>query len=244
MESRHKFVYYDTNSVKNLRDLSKDYSPKIDSDEPIAIYIKTSGLPKKVNISAILSCDIIKMFHQHYFQLLIFSEIMNSISKNIDHVELNKRLQRVFRLCSCVAREKITNVKTLNRLLMESKKIYVNIYYEYLRQGKVDFSGRVPIPFVLIDQLIPAVKDAIGLEKYFSVIMELSKNASVYSCMALNDYISSRCNGYLSMNVLLSSDVNWPTYYSTNGQIIQNVHDYTEKDFRSVKTRSYRKKEY
>ena len=55
--------------------------------------------------------------------------------------------------------------------------------------------------------------------------------------MAINDYIASRCNGYLSMNVLLPSDKCWKCYYSNNGQLIEWCHDYTDVDLRNSKKR-------
>ena len=53
--------------------------------------------------------------------------------------------------------------------------------------------------------------------------------------MAVNDYIASRCNGYLSINILLFDNSQWKCYYSNNGQFVQNIHDYTEVDLRKNK---------
>lgn len=235
-EIRHKFVYYDDESINLLRELEGVYPFKIDSEEPIVVYIKDSGLPK-LDTKFVLSKDIVKIFHEHYYQLLIFSEIINNISNKIEEEELNNRLGRIFKLCSCMGREKIKDIATLKRLLVESRKMYVEAYLDYMKNEKTDFYDRVPIPFVMIDNVIIALKEKLGSKKYFCIMLELDEDISIYNCMAINDYIASRCNGYLSMNVLLHSDSEWKFYYANNGQFIQDVHDYTEVDLRKHKIR-------
>ena len=235
-ESRHKFVYYDNESIDSLRKLDGEYIAKIDSEEPIVVYVQDSGLPK-LDLKFVLSRDIVRIFHEHYYQLLIFSEIINSITNKIDNEELNDRLMRVFRLCSCMGKVKISDIDTLKRLVFESKEIYKESYFDFMKTGKTDFYDRVPIPFVMIDNVIMALKEAIGLKKQFCIMLDLGDDTSIYTCMTINSYIASRCNGYLSMNVLLSNENNWKSYYANNGQFIQETHDYTEIDFRSVKKR-------
>lgn len=241
LENKHKFVYYDNKSIKDLRMISKNYPPKINSEEPIAIYIKTTGLPSRVSVNKFISRDIIKVFHENYFQLLIFSEMINVLSKNIDNVELNNRLKRVFRLCSCVFREKIDDIKKLKKIINDSKKNLVNAYYEYLRHSKINFYDDVSMSFMLINYLIPILKDAIGLKKHFGIILELNENISLYNCVALNDYISYRNSKDVSINVLLSGDTKLEFYCTSNGEIVESIYDYVEKDFREGKTKLLKK---
>ena len=54
--------------------------------------------------------------------------------------------------------------------------------------------------------------------------------------MSINDYIASRCTGYLSINILLSK-YEWKYYYSSNGQFIENIHDYSEINLRRNKVK-------
>lgn len=240
LESRHKFVYYDDETIESLRKLEDNYSAKIDSEEPIVVYIKEVGLPT-MDTKYVLSCDIVRMFYERYFQLLIFSEIINSISGKIDDEKLNHCLRRVFKLCSYMGKEKINDVDTLKKLLIQSREMYSESYIDYMKNGKTDVYDRVPIRFIMMDNLVMALKEAIGLKKHFCLILELGEDISLNNCMAINNYINSRCNGYLSMNVLLCGDSEWKSYYTYNGEFIQGVHDYTEKDFRKNKTRVYKK---
>lgn len=234
-ESRHKFVYYDYESINLLRDLSDGYPAKINSEEPIVVYILDEGLPSPSD-GLTLNKDVIKSFHARYYELLIFLSIIDEIVNNIDDEELNKYLVRFFKLVSYCGNGKIDNVDTLRTMLIDSKNMYRDAYMEYITSGNFgDFYSKVPIQFVMMDDLLSILKEKIGLKKYFSLMLELGEDISIYSSMAINDYIASRCNGYLSMNVLLHSDSEWKGYYSNNGQFIQAIHDYTEVDFRSTK---------
>ena len=240
-ESRHKFVYYDYETKDLFTDLGYSYPVSIDCENPIVVYLIDWGLPK-VDTKLKLDKDIIQLFHDRYYELLIFLEIINTITDNIDNDELNKRLGRLFKLCSSIGkREDIKDIKVLRSLLIDSKNIYKDAYIEYMETGKCDFYDRVPIPFIMMDNLVELVKKSIGLKKYFSILVDLPDNVSRYNCMAINNYIASRCNGYLSINVMLDKYDKWNCYYASNGQFIQDVHDYTEVDCTSQMRRSRQK---
>ena len=72
-ESRHKFVYYDYESINLLRTMEYDYPATIDSDAPIVVYVLDEGLPK-VDTNLKLDKYVIKSFHNRYYELLIFLE--------------------------------------------------------------------------------------------------------------------------------------------------------------------------
>ena len=69
-------------------------------------------------------------------------------------------------------------------------------------------------------------------------IVHMDSDLSIYNQMSINDYIASRCTGYLSINVLLSK-YNWKYYYSSNLQLIEDVHDYSERDLRKSYSKKY-----
>lgn len=233
-ESRHKFVYYDYETKDRFIDLDCVYKAELNSEYPIVISIYDEGLP---NIDTTLELDkeIIKSFHNSYYELLIFLGIIDHIANHIDNEELNNRLKRVFKLCSDI---EIDNIRIFRSLLIDSKYMYRDAYVEYMESGKLDFYDKVPIPFIMMDNVIPMIKDAIRLEKYFCVLVDLDKDKTIYDCMAINNYIASRCNGYLSINVMLDKYDRWKSYYASNGQFIQEVHDYTEIDCTYNKTRT------
>ena len=85
--------------------------------------------------------------------------------------------------------------------------------------------------------MIEDIKRELCLERHFALMLELPENISKYTCMAINDYIASRCNGYLSINVLLYRDTKWKSFYSNNGQLVEYIHDYTEIDLRKHNSR-------
>ena len=99
-----------------------------------------------------------------------------------------------------------------------------------------DFYSDLEISNIIIDMIIPCIKKSIGLEKYFSLFIDVDSNLSIFNEISINDYIGSRCTTYLSINILLCK-YEWKYYYSSNGQFIQNVHDYSEIDLRRNKTK-------
>ena len=237
LESRHKFVYYDYESIDKLRQCEFWYVPKLDSEGPVVIYEIDEGLPE-VDTKLKLDSFRIKIFHERYYELLIFSSIIDSIANHINHDELNSRMKRTFKLFSHISKRDIHDINTLRSLLIESKCMFRDGYLEYMETGKWDGYGKIPISFVMTDSLIPDIKEELGINKYFSFMLELQGDISKYTCMSVNDYIASRCNGYLSMNVLLHSDSEWKTYHPNNGQFIEYTHDYTIVDFRKHKVRN------
>lgn len=233
-ESRHKFVYFDYESIDLLRQTEFSFLPKINSEEPIVIYENDDGLPK-IDTNLKLDDLRIRMFHERYYELLIFLSIIGSIANHISHDELNNRLKHVFRLLSHGNKIEIKDINTLRSLLIDSKNMFKDGYIQYMETGEWNLYNEVPIPFVMMDNMVSDIKEELGLERHFALMLELPDDISKYTCMAINDYIASRCNGYLSMNVLLHKDNKWKTYYSNNGQFVEYVHDYTEVDLRKSK---------
>ena len=99
-ESTHP-KWYDYETKDYFIDLDCKYPAILNSDEPIIVYIQDEGLPE-INTDLNLDKSIIKSFHDRYYELLIFLEIIDTITNSIDNQELNKRLGRLFRLCSCI----------------------------------------------------------------------------------------------------------------------------------------------
>lgn len=225
LESRHKFVYYDDNKDKIL-DMVSRYPAIIDSDSPILVYIKDSGLPKMDNKLG-LNKDKIKSIHNNYYSLLIFFSIIDTLIKSIDIDILNSRLKGTFEFCSYNNKEEIRDVVTLRDKLLKSKNDYRDAYIKYIETGELDLFDNIEIPFIIVDSSVRDLKEEIGLREHFSLLLEIGSDLSIYNYMSVNNYIASRCNGYLSMNVLCR-DNEWGCYYTSNGQFIEYVHDYTE----------------
>lgn len=227
LESRHKFVYYyDDNNKDKILDMVSRYSAKIDSDSPILVYIKDNGLSKMDNKLGLNKYKIISI-HNNYCSLLIFSSIIDTLIKNIDIEVLNSRLKTTFEFCSFNIKEEIRDAVTLRDKLLKSKNDYRDAYIKYMETGELDLFDKIEIPFIIVDSSVENLKEEIGLKEHFSLLLDLGNNLSIYNYMAVNNYIASRCNGYLSMNVLCR-DNEWGCYYTSNGQFIEYVHDYTE----------------
>lgn len=235
-DSWHKFVYYDEiDKCKILDDLSK-YNCELNSSEPIVIYIFDEGLPK-INEDIYVDRYRVEFFHHRYYELLIALSIIDKLVESIDIDVLNSRFKRLFYLLS--DNVDISDVIVLRDLLDKCKNVYKREYINYINTGILeDFYNDLEISNVIIDMIVPCIKRSIGLEKYFSILIDVDSEISKYNEMSINDYIASRCTGYLSINILLSK-YEWKYYYSSNGQFIENVHDYNVIDLRrnKIKTR-------
>lgn len=234
-DSWHKFVYYDDiDKCKILDDLSK-YKANLDNTEPIVIYISDDGLPKVCDETKVDRYRV-DFFHHRYYELLILLSIIDKLIESIDIGVLNYRFKRLFHLLS--DNVDISDVILLRELLDKCKNIYKIEYINYIETGVLnDFYGSLEISNVIIDMIVPCIKKSIGLDKYFSLVIDVDDEMSKYNQMCINDYIASRCTSYLSINILLSG-YQWKYYYNSNGQFIQDVHDYSEIDLRKRKTKS------
>ena len=235
--SWHKFIYYDDiDKNKILDDLSK-YKASLNSNEPIVVYICDDGL-SMVNENIQVDRYRIEFFHHRYYELLITLSIIDKLIESIDIDVLNSRFKRLFHLCSLSGNTDITDILLLRDMLNKSKDIYKREYINYIETGILrNFYDSLEISSVVIDSVIPCIKKSIGLDKYFSLVIDVNDEISKYNEMSINDYIASRCTSYLSVNILLSK-YEWKFYYSSNGQFIQDVHDYSEIDLRKNKIKS------
>ena len=111
LEDRHKFVYYDDKSIESLRGLGYNYDVGINSERPIVIYEKIECLAK-VDTKLNLDRNLIKIFHERYYELLILLAIINTLYQKIDITILNDKLKKVLKLCSYFSEKEITDVKT------------------------------------------------------------------------------------------------------------------------------------
>ena len=60
---------------------------------------------------------------------------------------------------------------------------------------------------------------------------------SIYNYMAVNNYIASRCNGYLSMNILCG-DNEWGYYYTSNGYPYTGMSNDDKNNYNEYETKA------
>lgn len=231
LESWHKFVYYDDSSKNKIYSLIGNYPVKVNSSTPIVVYINDEGLPKP---SSDISLDNyrIEIFHQRYYEILILLSIVDRLICEIDRDTLNNRFKRVFRLLSLNNEKEIDDICELGDILEKTKNIYKKEYINYINTGVLgNFYNDLEIPFVVIDSIISSIKKSIGLEKHFSLLIDIDSDLSIFNQRTINDYIASRCTSYLTINVLLNK-YNWKCFYNNSGLLIENIHDYIDVDLR------------
>lgn len=228
LDSRNKFVYID-NDMKDLFDTSL-YQAKIDSYEPILVNVSDFELP---NIESNLKLNryMIESIYNNYYAFVIVLSIIDTLIKDIDKKELNRRFRNIFRLYSLINGVNINDIDEFRGMINDSKEVYREGYLEYINTGECNFFDKLKIKFIIVDNFVYDLRKSIGLDKYFSLVFNIDKDISIYDEMAINNYISSRDNRYISINVICN-DRDWRYYYNMNGIMIENNSDYVEFDLR------------
>ena len=237
--SRHKFVYYEDYDRDVFINSSSEYFPIIDIDEPIAVYISNFSLLyfDNDNINHVKCLSIYK----RYFDIVIILSIIDLLISSIDINVLNNRLNKLFRYCSRICNIDVSNIIEFRNILNKSRCYYKNLYINYSNTGNITNNVSGIIDVLIIDRIIPIINECLGFNKYFSLLIDIDDDINELDKIIINDYINSRCNKYLSFNVLLNN-IDWDLYECSNGRNIQYIHDYMLIDFREdLKVRSRHK---
>ena len=116
-----------------------------------------------------------------------------------------------------------TNIIDINDL---SNKYYLENYINYSKTGNnKDFINQLNIPFLNINEFINKFKQALNNNSYICLLFNYQKTISLTSTKSINDLIASRINKDISIKLFCKNN-EWQTYYSSNGQLIENIHDY------------------
>lgn len=232
-DSRHKFIYFDDS--KRALVIGECLNSNINLDISMPIYIKDNGLPED---DSLLDLDKYRLiiFHERYFDFLIALSVIDALCMKIGKDILNKKLLRMFNILSYSSKNNISNIDQLRIILEHDKKVYYDGYRKYLATGRMDFVDDLLIGFITLDIFLKNIKRNLGISNGFSLFLDYD-DLSVMSMQVINKYINSRCNGYLSINVLCG-EKDWKTFYDSNGYFIQNIHDFTEIDYRTVKKKN------
>ena len=232
--SRHMFVYCEKNDIEIIKDVSSKYIACVDTDLPIAVYIKDNGLPKSLNVLD-LDKDRLSSFHRNYFDFVISLSIIDTLINQIDKDILNHRLDKLFKRYSKIYKNSnINSIDDFREKLLIGKETYYNKYVDYLNNNLTDFFDQLPIPFIMLDMFLPDLKEMLGIDSYFSILFDFTDGLSVFNQKTVNSYIGSRCNKDFSINVFCN-DSEWKVYVDLNNMFVEYIHDYGIIDMNEYK---------
>lgn len=231
-DNNHQFIYkFDENERKQfLQDIVNNHPVIMNENRPMAIYLNKIGLPKFYLHQHELDKIKLATFCSEYLNFSIAHEITDSLLKNYDYKNTDDNILKFLEFINEIADHNI-NISTLhelNDILKKTRDTYYENYCIYKKIGEhSDFINELPIPFLDIQYYLKKIKEIINNNSYFCILINYQDDISLHSIQAINSLVSSRINSDISIKI--ASDYNaWPTHYSLNGDLIQNVHDYTE----------------
>lgn len=232
-DNRHKFVYFEENKKDDFIECCLDNVNYLGGAIPV--YIKDNGLPKNDSLLELDKYRII-IFHERYYSFLIGLCVIDTLCKKRDKIIIDKKLFRIYERLSDNCKMKINSIDDLRYVLEHDKNLYYEGYKKYLETGNLDFIEDLLMGYLMLEIFLKNIKRTLDIKRSFSVIYDYD-DLSIDSVRVINKYINSRCNGYLSINILCG-DKDWKSFYDNDGYIIQNIHDYIEVDYRNVKKKS------
>lgn len=116
-------------------------------------------------------------------------------------------------------------------MLKKSQTEYKKIYDEYVSSGVCPNPYEmVPIPMILIEGFMHYFKKLIGNDSYCELLVNHEDEISINSYKAINNLLSSRITGDLTLNIFCEPD-DWVTFYDQSAMFVENVHDYTTIEY-------------
>lgn len=236
-QDRHQFIYgYNGEERKQfLKTLASKYPIVLNKNMPMAVCLEEIGLPK-INIDVELDKDMIEIISRDYLSLTITSKIINNLLSQIDKNDLDKSRISLFlrAIRSFIMNKKeyqLKDLNELNNLLIESKDGYLEAYKEYIKSAEIkSFMEKLPISFIDLNTFSMIFKEMLNNNSYFGIIVNHQKPIALSSYKAINELVSYRINGDISMKIACEPD-EWKTNRDLKGEFIEVTHDYGTVEF-------------
>lgn len=225
-QSRHLWIYgrNGENREALLRDLESLYPIKLDRNSPMAIYMQSFSLPiiqeKRDNYDKVLA----GIAARNHLDFAIAENIMRKVEE--DHILVpEKFLSHINHLFFNKKHDEMLTNEELLRALKASRQFYERYYVSELVGTEKEDIESLKIQFLMIDGFIYYFKKAINNQSYFGLVFDHQTPFPVETTMAINGFVSKRCNSDISVKVAIQPE-EWETYYDSNGMLIEAIHDY------------------
>lgn len=231
-QSRHQFIYsYDGEErTKILKKMEQLYPIQKDIDRPSAIYLEDFGFPNIKSTNNNLDKDIIQIICSEYFNFNVIYHILEKSKDNINEKELDERIQEILRFLNYSVNKKYyTEMKSFDDLVKYikiGKYFYYNYFQAYMSDKENKYAiDKIPMAFIILEYFLTEYKKALNNNSYFAVIIDKQKEIFSGSITAINNFLGSRINASLAIKVAVDPR-GWNTYFDSNGNLVQAVHDY------------------
>lgn len=228
-QSRHMFIYGYNGAKRTefLKSLEKDYPIVCGQEAPMAIYLKDYSLPILESYDKNKNDLRLSSISREYLNFTIISAIIERIISEMPNNDAQNQtvvntINRIF-----AAKEyKFNSLEEILLALKESQTFYKQ-YYTNIMTGDSSFleMDKLRINFIELNMVLDSIKEALNNSSYFGIIIDHQEKIPTISAKAVNDIVSMRINGDLSMKVACAPD-EWETYTGLSGMRIDYVHDY------------------
>ena len=230
-QSRHQFIYgYNTaDREKQIKEMVSGSSITTNENQPMSIYlsdveVKTSSYNTKTDKWLASSLN------REYLSFLIAYTLLDKTLLTNDFNNFPERvttfLNAINRLVVTSEKKDIESLQELLKTLKIGLEFYKINYQSVMETGT--FVGNVaelPISFLYLPTFITYFKKLINNNSYVAVLIDVQEPISNIVAQSINDYLSKRCNGDISMKIVCEPGL-WPIYYDSSGNIVEYIHDY------------------
>ena len=158
---------------------------------------------------------------REYLSFLVATRILEK-SNYFDETILNNKLSLLIHLIN----KGIVSVSELLDEMKKSRDFYYDSYIKYTKGLIKEISiNEINVPFLNLEMFVSRYKRCMNMQSYFGIIYDKRDRVSVQSIQTINNFIGARINNDISIKIATNSN-EWETYYNTNGQYVEAIHDY------------------
>lgn len=231
-QNRHQFIFGYNNEVRRnfTEELGRKFPIKVDSNDPMGIYIRDFGLPKIEFDCTAFDNSKIGIVSIEYLTFTIVYNLLLKAREDIGDDLLNLRIQKVFAMLNNYSINPgcpdIVNLQDLLNIVEQSKEFYRMYYIDYLTNGFIERTpDELALPFLHLESFVSQYKKALNNDSHFNIIIEKCEDVALSSVKAVNNLVGARINKDISMKIVVEPR-EWDSYIAFNGQCIEAVHDY------------------
>ena len=231
-QNRHQFIFGYNNDVRRnfTEKLDREFPIKVDSNDPIGIYIRDFGLPKIDFDCTVLDNSRIDIVSIEYLTFTIFYNLLLKSIEDVGEDLLNVRIQKIFTMLNKYSinsgHTNIGNLQDLINIVEESKEFYRMYYIDYLTNGFIERTpDELALPFLHLESFVSKYKQVLNINSHFDIIIEKCEDTAISSIKAVNNLVGARINKDISMKIIVEPGM-WDCYIASNNEHIDAVHDY------------------
>ena len=225
LRPKHYFLYGEAKErIKYLENLANQYQYDINNPQPMLIYTDYKGLPDCEN--PLCEQWQVGALQKYHFEIVLLSLIFKKIRRNVpkkEQEDLEKVLPELF------GNEKMKSLEIVGNILKNTQVIYEEAYKYFIENAeiKVGLFEKIEYEEVILDFFLPDLKKYLPPVTDFTFLINKTGTFGRTYTSVINTYIASREHNCINIKVGCNDLRDWANYYSVNGEVIQDTHDYS-----------------